>query len=207
MRLSLSCAVLPLLIAMGGCTSLTGLDAKDNFKCQAPDGISCMSISGVSANIDRNNIPQYIKDKDKEELSRDMSGAGKGDAKPKNEVETKEKVAINYASDLNSTNGISPATMQTLSSGTTLRAPPKELRIWMAPTEDADGDLNEQRYIYVVVNDGKWIIDAVRINSRDKYTRMNALIQNPVQAESTTQIQTTPKAQPGQQNAVPNPTR
>lgn len=40
-----------------------------------------------------------------------------------------------------------------------LRLPPKVVRIWFAPFEDEDGDLNQGGYIYVEIpSEKKWII-------------------------------------------------
>jgi conjugal transfer pilus assembly protein TraV len=40
-----------------------------------------------------------------------------------------------------------------------LRIPPKIIRIWIAPWEDADGDLHQPGYIFSEINDrrGRWI--------------------------------------------------
>ena len=38
------------LLALGGCSTLSGYDAKSSFACRAPDGVRCESMSGVYAN-------------------------------------------------------------------------------------------------------------------------------------------------------------
>jgi conjugal transfer pilus assembly protein TraV len=38
------------LLTLGGCSTLSGYDAKSAFACRAPDGVRCESMSGVYAN-------------------------------------------------------------------------------------------------------------------------------------------------------------
>jgi len=161
-------------VALGGCVNLSGLDGKSEFTCSAPNGVSCMSVSGVSANVDRGNLPSSVKTREQEELTRDLDESDKG--KDKASIKT-ESTSDGKASQMayGAAPIVSPALMPTPGSGTPIRVPPKELRIWLAPTEDSDGDLHDQRYIYVVVNDGRWMLDATRLNTRDKYTRFQPL--------------------------------
>lgn len=189
MSLTIRPAVIFIPALMSGCMSLSGLDAKSDFTCKAPDGVSCMSISGVSANVDRNNLPSSIKQREKEELTRDISeknsGKPAGDEKRSDAANSNTQPMPSYASSPS----LSPANMLTLGSGTPVRVPPKELRIWIAPAEDSDGDLHEQRYVYVVVNDGRWMVDAVRLNTRNKYTRFQPLLNS-----ANTSTETPPRA-------------
>lgn len=45
------------LAGLGGCTSMSGYDAKDSFSCKAPDGVLCSSMTGIYANAQQNNLP------------------------------------------------------------------------------------------------------------------------------------------------------
>ena len=49
--------LVPLMLGLAGCASMTGLDGQGGFSCKAPDGISCASLSGVYANAVQNNLP------------------------------------------------------------------------------------------------------------------------------------------------------
>ena len=49
--------LVPLMLGLAGCASMTGLDGQGSFSCKAPDGISCASLSGVYANAVQNNLP------------------------------------------------------------------------------------------------------------------------------------------------------
>ena len=50
-----------------------------------------------------------------------------------------------------------------------LRSQARVLRLWIKPWEDADGDLYDQGYVYVQVDNGQWLIDHVQRQIRDAY--------------------------------------
>jgi conjugal transfer pilus assembly protein TraV len=50
-----------------------------------------------------------------------------------------------------------------------LRTQARILRLWIKPWEDADGDLYDQGYVYVQVDNGQWQIDHVQRQIRDRY--------------------------------------
>ncbi|MCB0073733.1 MAG: hypothetical protein KDE20_19830, partial [Caldilineaceae bacterium] len=45
------------VVALSGCSSMSGYDAKTEFACKAPDGILCESITGIYANAQQKNLP------------------------------------------------------------------------------------------------------------------------------------------------------
>ena len=63
-----------------------------------------------------------------------------------------------------------------------LRSTPRILRVWVAPWEDSDGDLQDQSYIYVVVDSGHWLIEHQRAAIRNAYTPIAAPDPAPVAA-------------------------
>lgn len=50
-----------------------------------------------------------------------------------------------------------------------LRSPTRILRLWIKPWEDRDGDLHDQSFVYVRVDDGRWLIEHVQQQRRDAY--------------------------------------
>ncbi|MFN3958024.1 MAG: type IV conjugative transfer system lipoprotein TraV [Tepidimonas ignava] len=63
----------------------------------------------------------------------------------------------------------SPIQGRAPSSGEPIRTAPKVLRLWIAPWEDADGDLHDQSYVYVVANPGRWVIEHNQRRIIDRY--------------------------------------
>lgn len=132
--------LLGMMAVLTGCTSLSGYDGKTKFACAASEGVTCMSMTGVYENIDAGNL---------------------GQSKPRNLSKTNAKSAADrQVTDQTSTAPIGIA-HQSLPSMTPIRTPVRQLRIWYAPWEDSDGDLNDQSYTYLVVDTGHWVMDRV----------------------------------------------
>ncbi len=126
----------PLLAALllAGCAStLSGVGGADGYACKAPEGAQCTSVSGIYANSAQ-GMPRSTKPSEQKSPSGEPVAYG---AKP-----------------------LAPGRPATASSS--LRSNPRILRLWIAPWEDADGDLHEQALVHVVVDTGRWLIEHVR---------------------------------------------
>lgn len=116
-------------LVLTGCGTMAGVGAGSSFGCQAPDGVTCSSLSGVYANAVANNLP----------------GA--------------QKSAHSSTEVLPSKSAVTAISGRALSSGSPLRSTAKVLRIWLAPWEDSENDLHDQSYIYVIADQGRWSIE------------------------------------------------
>jgi conjugal transfer pilus assembly protein TraV len=121
----------------------SGLDGPSNMSCAAPDGVSCISVSGIYANSMQNNLP-----------SQKPHSAAAADSSTVTDAEKSNIVAPLTAT----TSG------PTLSSGDPIRSKQRVLRIWIAPWEDDAGDLRDQSFVYLVVENGRWLLDHNRQN-------------------------------------------
>src|SRR5258706_15467418 len=90
-----------------GCGSMSGLDAKTQFACKAPDGILCESMSGIYANAAANNLPG-------QRVNHGVTNEAARPAIPE----------------------VPGAIVRPISSGTPIRTAPLVLRVWLAPWED-----------------------------------------------------------------------
>lgn len=128
----------PLLVlgaTLAGCASgLSGIGGTDGYACKAPAGAQCTSVSGVYANT-AHGMPMPPK------------AHGNKSPSPAPAVYGAASIALT-----------SPAT----SPRTGMRSSPRVLRLWVAPWEDADGDLHEESLIHVLVDTGRWLIEHVR---------------------------------------------
>jgi len=145
---------------LSGCGSfdLSGVGASEKFECSAAqDNIPCMSLSGVNINASRGTLPG-MRSKPEDKLlvddKKSERGADSGDG---------QQVAA-YGQKSSPGGMVSPAAMEAPYSGAPIRSAPKYLRVWMAPLEDTDSDLHDQRYLYVTVHTGKWMIEANQSN-------------------------------------------
>lgn len=134
-------------VVLAGCGSMTGLDAKDKFSCAAPDGILCESMSGIYANAQQNNLPG-------QQVNR------KGDTGKLSRAKVNDQE-----------NGV---LTKPIYSGTPIRSAPLVLRVWFAPWEDTDGDLHDQSYVYLPVDNGRWLIEHNRRRIQDAYRPVRA---------------------------------
>jgi len=128
-----------LAAALSGCTStLSGVGGTDGYACKAPEGALCTSVSGVYANSQQ---------------GRPLS------PKPAENTSAKAPARSEPATR--------PSTRPVTLSGP-IRSGPRILRLWIAPWEDADGDLHEEAVVHVVVDPGRWLIEHVRPPVRER---------------------------------------
>ena len=62
-----------------------------------------------------------------------------------------------------------PYMRKTPYSGMPIRTPVSVLRIWVAPWEDKDGDLRDQSFMFVALNESRWQIDHNKEAIIDEY--------------------------------------
>lgn len=155
--------------ALAACstTSLSGLGADSNFTCKAPAGVSCMSVSGIHANATRGSLPALRTMRAEATsqaggtnlVSEDLGGG----QRPVQGAEggTPPAPAQDYVKQ---DTPVSPRALEAPYSGMPLRSPTKVARIWIAPATDSDNDLHDQRFLYVTVHTGKWLLEANQIS-------------------------------------------
>jgi len=142
---------------LAGC-SASGLDAKASFACKAPDGVTCMSVSGVYETSRHNALP------------------GQQPATPNPASKIDPPAGAPYPTPTNaSIDGVPIGRRAPLTSGTPLRSSPRVLRIWLAPYEDSEGDLRDQTHIYVTVDRGTWQIEHTRRAIQDRFAPIRAV--------------------------------
>ena len=140
-RVFASAVVAAVAMALSGCASMSGLDATDTYGCKAPEGVSCISVSGTYANSNPGG-----------RLSRGPSAPAKSPG---------EGPAVYGAASV----ALAP-TSAPGSTSDAIRSNPRLLRVWIAPWEDSDGDLHEEGYVHMVVDNGRWLIEHVRPAAR-----------------------------------------
>jgi conjugal transfer pilus assembly protein TraV len=72
-----------------------------------------------------------------------------------------------------------------------LRSNPRILRLWIAPWEDADGDLHEEAVVHVIVDTGRWLIEHVRPEAR---IRLDAVTPPRAQPDGSEKVSSQPAA-------------
>ena len=146
LRIATAC----LLLALSACMNLSGLGGDSKYACKAPEGVACDSVSGTYANALHNNLPR--------QRARLTSAARQEETGERAPEATTRAAFPATAGD--SGPGVAPSP---------LRSQARVLRLWIKPWEDADGDLVDQGYVYVQVDNGQWLIDHVQRQIRDAY--------------------------------------
>lgn len=155
---------------VAGCAStLSGLGGTPTYACKAPEGVLCTSVAGVYANSLQNNLPSQRTEKRVTDAAANVVTATRAAPGPNPAPNT--AIAADAAS---------------------IRSAPRVLRVWLAPWEDSDGDLQDQSYLYVVVDSGHWLIEHQRALIRNAYAPIAA--PNPAPPDASEPIDPTPSA-------------
>jgi conjugal transfer pilus assembly protein TraV len=123
------------LTVLSGCSSLSGLDAKDAFTCKATGGVSCESMTHIYNRTQAGTLP-----------AQQTQPAAKA-------VEAQSSYRSREAPALLGT---------TMTSGQPLRSQQQVVRLWIAPWIDVDGDLHDASYVYMSVGQSRWLIEHTR---------------------------------------------
>ena len=159
LAMAIGCAV------VSGCASMAGVGGTSEYGCKAPEGVKCDSVSGTYYNSVENNLPSQRQG---------------GRATPQDEAAPTRVEALAGKRGVASAVYVTPALAPlATSSGVALppaaytsmplRSPARVLRLWVKPWEDADGDLMDQLYVYVPVDNGRWLVDHTQRQIRDAY--------------------------------------
>ena len=196
MNKNLSLLTITAAAILAGCGSVSGLDAGSTFACAAPDGVTCMSVSGIYANAKANNLPG-LRSADGSNVKMgdsSASGSSRGATASREPVRNYGAPTQTYGI-VGTTEKTSPKTMTAPNSGMPLRTPERIVRVWLAPFEDVEGDLHDQKYFYVTVNAGSWTIEANKVNIKNRFQQVRPLSKN----NGANAAEASPAATPQQQ--------
>lgn len=161
-----SAGLLAAVALFGGCAAnLSGVGGETTFKCKAPDGVQCQSVSGTYANARAGNLPAL------------QTAVGSALAP----LVTPSAVP-------------SPLRLRDAAPFGAIRSDPTIIRIWIAPWEDADGDLMDQTYVYMPLDTGRWLIE----HNRQRIKREFAPVRAPASAAATSPAARSMAARPAQ---------
>lgn len=150
-------------IVLSGCaSSLSGVGSTESYACKAPIGAQCTSVSGVYANANpfAGLVPRAVHDAPQAPQSLLAKMAGPA---PARQTQTAAPTAASVVPA-----PPAPASAAATRSPAALRSVARVLRLWIAPWEDADGDLHDASFVHVVIDTGRWLIERVRPAARNK---------------------------------------
>lgn len=167
---------------LAGCAGLSGLDSTSSFQCSAPAGIPCQSVTGVHLNERAGNLPSQrpkARPPKSGAPAEEHSGEGYPTATAATTVATAGAIPPASGSRSDAPAALTAPTPAALSNVVSLeprptlgaiRSDPTVIRIWVAPWEDADGDLHDQGYVYLQIDSGRWLIEHNRERIRREFT-------------------------------------
>lgn len=152
----------PVLLILAGCSSagLSGMPgATDRLSCPLSEGVTCKSMSQV---YEESVLGQRPKDTPPASIPAAAEGPP-----PSRRLAVATRVPLPVA----------PA-----GDPMPLRSRPNTLRLWVAPWQDADGDLHEDGWLDMRLDNGEWMVDHVRARVRDEFAALKPP-PNPLPAE------------------------
>jgi conjugal transfer pilus assembly protein TraV len=178
--------IFTLAAGLAGCTNLSGLGGGSEFQCKAPDGVPCQSISGVHHNERSGNLPfQRPARSATHELPQAVAGTAPGRISTSSDAagavvggqgegsgsQPHDAAAVPAQASLPLYRKASVSSPHRIGQGGfgAIRSDPVVIRMWVAPWEDADGDLNDQTYVYLQVDSGRWLIEHNRAQVRREF--------------------------------------
>lgn len=163
-----------LTITLVGCADMSGLGAASKFNCHAPEGIPCMSVSGIDANQRAGTLPLL-----RPESALAMAAAAASASAPAR-----------------------PQGPQRLLPAGAIRSDPAVVRVWIAPWQDSDGDLNDEGYLYMQVDSGRWLIEHNRSRIQRAFAPAAAARESGSTAAAAAAPASAPAAAPARMPAV-----
>jgi len=160
---SLASLTVATTIVLSGCaSSLSGVGSKESYACKAPISAQCTSVSGVYANANprADVVPRAVHvapPPPQDLLAATATSAAARQSKPTPPTGS----SMAPASSALAGAAVTPTPAA-------LRSPPRVMRLWIAPWEDADGDLHDASFVHVVIDTGRWLIERVRPAARSK---------------------------------------
>jgi conjugal transfer pilus assembly protein TraV len=166
-------------VLLSGCTNMSGLDGTAEYGCKAPQGVQCDSVSGNYYNAIQNNLPSQRQSRSPDTESdkgRSTRSAPTPDARPVRLLPIAQTA----------TDSATSTTVVALP----LRSQARVLRLWFKPWEDVDRDLYDQGFVYVQIDNGRWLVDNAQQRIRDAYAPLRP--PRPVAASASAQISNAP---------------
>ncbi len=185
-------------IVLGGCAAaLSGIGGTEGYACKAPIGAQCTSISGVYANAgvnpkaNANANADILASRAMHEALRPQGLLGMPSIPFATQMSLPTSKGANTSVPMSDTRVGTTASLRNAA----LRSPSRVLRLWIAPWEDADGDLHEASFMHVVIDTGRWLVERVRPAPRSRMDIATPPLAIPIATSAPTVVpQTSPTA-------------
>lgn len=137
-----------------GCSSIANVGASD-FNCASTDGVKCKSTREVYEMTNNGNVPTAERGVQKKRYARLNEQTAQQEQDQKQEQEKEDRQALKDQADPVAKNYVAPRLPDR---PVPIRTPAEVMRIWIAPWEDKNGDLNTNGYVYTEIEPRRWVI-------------------------------------------------
>jgi conjugal transfer pilus assembly protein TraV len=176
---------------LGGCaSSLTGYDAETRFRCAAENnGLPCTPMSDVYKSSLAHQLPGSLQERAAGAANASVgpltyhAGAQPAGAPTGALFKPQVMEVVKPAQQVAPT---SPVARALLDSGMPVRAAPTVLRALIFPWVDANGVFNDQRLIYITLDNGRWLMEANQQAIMDSFAPTRLIQGGPAAAPSAT---------------------
>ena len=124
------------LTAATAVLTLAGCASGPKYACGVPKGVTCQPVSAVYASSSGGTSA--------------LAGAASGEEAPA--AGGTEAVASRPRAEA------ARPVVATIQPGEPILTAPRVLRLWIAPWEDAAGDLHDEAFLYLRIDDGRWTL-------------------------------------------------
>ena len=115
---------------------LVGCVSGPKYACGVPQGVTCQPVSAVYAESSTSALARQHVDEFEETTA---------------DVASEDRSAMQPAK-------VPGTVVATVEPGEPILTAPRVLRLWVAPWEDAAGDLHGETYLYLRIDDGRWTL-------------------------------------------------
>ena len=116
--------------------TLAGCASGPKYACGVPEGVTCQPVSAVYASSSTSSLVR--------------TETGESEATTA-EVAAEDSPSVQPAR-------VPGTVVATVQPGEPILTAPRVLRLWIAPWEDAGGDLHDETYLYLRIDDGRWVL-------------------------------------------------
>jgi len=136
---------------------LSGCAVKGDYSCGIPkNGVGCQSMSDTQAQLADGSLASlHTEPFSTPPLDDAESPAAVGD----NDGSIIGSSAAPVSPDAATPGGQGLPSIATVQGVTAILSPPRELRIWFNRFTDADGDLHDESFVFIRLDNGHWVID------------------------------------------------
>jgi len=134
---------------------LSACVAKGDYTCGVPaNGVRCQSMTATHAQLSDGSLSSLhnepFPDDETDTIEHETYASGEDSRSGRH-----QQNPHHVAREINAPG----QTIRTIRTGDAILSQPRHMRIWFDRFTDADGDLHDESFVHVRIDDGHWIID------------------------------------------------